>query len=85
MCQEVGHALQMALPRRGLLKAAAGVSMAALSLMLGGAPVMAAASADAGDAAADFDTRLILLGTAGSPGAATSARSASTGASSART
>lgn len=68
MCQEVGHAVQLALSRRGLLKAGAGVSMAALSLMLGGAPVMAAAApADAGDAAADFDTRLILLGTAGGP------------------
>ena len=68
MCQEVGHAVQVALSRRGLLKAGAGVSLAALSLMLGGAPVTAAAaSADANDAAADFDTRLILLGTAGGP------------------
>lgn len=68
MCQEVGHAVQLALSRRGLLKAGAGASVAALSLMLGGAPVTAAAApAQAGDAAADFDMRLILLGTAGGP------------------
>ena len=68
MCQEVGHAVQLALSRRGLLKAGAGVSMAALSLMLGGPPVAAAAATTgADDAALDFDTRLILLGTAGGP------------------
>jgi len=68
MCQEVGHAVQLALSRRGLLKAGAGVSVAALSLMLGGAPVTAAAApAAVDDAASGFDTRLILLGTAGGP------------------
>ncbi|WP_372722596.1 MBL fold metallo-hydrolase [Immundisolibacter sp.] len=68
MCQEVGHAVQLALSRRGLLKAGAGASLAALSLMLGGAPVSAlAAPPSTGDGAADFDTRLILLGTAGGP------------------
>jgi ribonuclease BN (tRNA processing enzyme) len=68
MCQEVGHAVQLALSRRGLLKAGAGVSVAALSLMLGGAPVTAAAApAAVDDSAVGFDTRLILLGTAGGP------------------
>lgn len=68
MCREVGHAVQLALSRRGLLKAGAGVSVAALSLMLGGAPVTAAAApAAVDDAAVDFETRLILLGTAGGP------------------
>ncbi|WP_448508274.1 MBL fold metallo-hydrolase [Immundisolibacter sp.] len=68
MCQEVGHAIQLALSRRGLLKAGAGVSLAALTLMLGGVPVVAAAAATGADSAApDFDTRLILLGTAGGP------------------
>jgi hypothetical protein len=51
-----------------LLKAGAGVSVAALSLMLGGAPVTAAAApAAVDDSAVGFDTRLILLGTAGGP------------------
>ena len=68
MCQEVGFAVRLALSRRGLLKAGAGASMAAASLMLGGLPVTAgAAVADAGEGAQDFDTRLILLGTAGGP------------------
>lgn len=68
MCQEVGYAVQLALSRRGLLKAGAGAGMAAASLMLGGLPVAAAAApAAVDDAALDFDTRLILLGTAGGP------------------
>ncbi len=68
MCREVGHAVHLALSRRGLLKAGAGASLAALTLMLGGAPVAAATAATgADDAALDFDTRLILLGTAGGP------------------
>jgi ribonuclease BN (tRNA processing enzyme) len=70
MCQEVGYAIQLALSRRGLLKAGAGAGMAALSLMLGGAPVVAGAAGTtkpAADDARDFDTRLILLGTAGGP------------------
>lgn len=68
MCQEVGFAVRLALSRRGFLKAGAGASMAAASLMLGGLPVTAeAAPAAMDDAALDFDTRLILLGTAGGP------------------
>ncbi|MFZ5492769.1 MAG: MBL fold metallo-hydrolase [Pseudomonadota bacterium] len=70
MCQEVGHAVRLALSRRGLLKAGAGASLAAMSLMLGGAPVVAAADNPGrtnDDDAARFDTRLILLGTAGGP------------------
>lgn len=70
MCQEVGYAIQLALSRRGLLKAGAGASLAAASLMLGGAP-LAAGTAAVGGAQGDddkqYDTRLILLGTAGGP------------------
>ncbi|MDD3651881.1 MBL fold metallo-hydrolase [Immundisolibacter sp.] len=67
MCQEVGQAVQLALSRRGLLKAGAGAGMAALSLMLGGAPASAATPTASADDGAGFDTRLVLLGTAGGP------------------
>ena len=70
MCQEVGHAIQLALSRRGWLKAGAGASLAAVSLMLGGAPLAAGAASTGsarGDDGKQYDTRLILLGTAGGP------------------
>jgi ribonuclease BN (tRNA processing enzyme) len=63
MCQEVGQAMALALSRRGLLSAGAGLGGAALGLVLGG-PVRAAPAPlrETGHA-----TRLVLLGTAGGP------------------
>lgn len=66
MCQEVAHAVQLALSRRGLLKAGIGAGAAAAAMLLGGSAVAQAAPAPV-DTAADFDTRLTLLGTAGGP------------------
>ncbi len=69
MCQEVTRAVQLALSRRGVLKAGVGMAGgAALSLLLGGAPQATAATPPVDtDHAADFDTQLLLLGTAGGP------------------
>lgn len=63
MCERVGVAMHLALSRRGLLKAGAGLGGAALGLMLGG-PARAATPLPQ---AAGFATRLVLLGTAGGP------------------
>src|SRR5690242_4973980 len=74
MCECIGRAVEMGLSRRGFLKLSSGMTAGAGLSAIVGQPANAAETAQkAGaveaskQAAKNFDTRLVLLGTAGGP------------------
>src|SRR5690349_16810754 len=74
MCESIGHAIELGLSRRGFLKLAPGAAAGAGLASILGQPVTAAELAEKDRAVAaskqsakGFDTRLVLLGTAGGP------------------